>query len=96
MVSTWCIGNAWANQGELENTLHLDVRDDWVLLDPFTKYMLIGSCWESVDSFCYLGDILSTDGGCESTVITRIRTALGKLRHLLPILASKNLTGQGL
>ena len=48
-----------------------------------------GEPLESVDS-CYLGDMLSGDGGCESAVITRGRTAWGKYRDLLPILSSKN------
>ena len=34
-----------------------------------------GEPLESVDSFCYLGDMLSAGGGCESAVITRGRTA---------------------
>ena len=49
-----------------------------------------GEPLESVDSFCYLGDMLSAGGGCESAVITRGRTAWGKYRDLLPILSSKN------
>ena len=49
-VSTGSIGDVQANQRELGNTLHLGVRDVWVLLEPFirnqmTKYMLMGSCW---------------------------------------------------
>ena len=33
-----------------------------------------GEPLESVDSFCYLGDMLGAGGGCESAVITRGRT----------------------
>ena len=49
-----------------------------------------GEPLEDVDSLCYLGDMLSAGGGCESAVITRGRTAWGKCRDLLPILSSKN------
>ena len=46
-----------------------------------------GKLLESVDSFCYLGDMISAGGGCETAAITRARTALGKYRDLLPIFA---------
>ena len=42
-----------------------------------------------VDSFCYLGD---AGGGCDLSVITRIRSAWGKFRELLPILTSHALS----
>ena len=54
----------------------------------YDKIYADGEPLESVDSFCYLGDMLG--GGCESVVITRGRTAWGKYRDLLPILSSKN------
>ena len=41
-----------------------------------------------VDSFCYLGDTIGAGGGCDLSVITRIRSAWGKFRELLPILTS--------
>ena len=41
-----------------------------------------------VDSFCYLGDTIGAGGGCDLSVITRIRSAWCKLRELLPILTS--------
>ena len=37
-----------------------------------------------VDSFCYLGDTIGAGGGCDLSVITRIRSAWGKFRELLP------------
>ena len=45
-----------------------------------------------VDSFCYLGDTTGAGGGCDLSVITRIRSAWGKIRELLPILTSRALS----
>ena len=45
-----------------------------------------------VDSFCYLGDTISAGGGCDLSVITRIRSAWGKFRELLPIVSSHALS----
>ena len=41
-----------------------------------------------VDSFCYLGDIISAGGQSDLSVITRVRSASGKFRELLPVLTS--------
>ena len=43
-------------------------------------------------SFCYLDDMLSAGGGCEITVITRVKTAWKKFRELLPVLTSCHLS----
>ena len=45
-------------------------------------------CSHVVDSFCYLGDTIGAGGGCDLSVITRIRSAWDKFRELLPILTS--------
>ena len=45
-----------------------------------------------VDSFCYLGDTLGAGGGCELSIIARIRCAWGKFRELLPLLTSRGLS----
>ena len=45
-----------------------------------------------VDSFCYLGDTIGAGGGCDLSVITRIRSAWGKFWELLPILTSHALS----
>ena len=45
-----------------------------------------------VDSFCYLGDTIGAGGGCDLSVITRIRSAWCKFRELLPILTSRTLS----
>ena len=44
-----------------------------------------------VDSFCYLGDMLSAGGGCEIAVTTRVKTAWKKFREL-PVLTSCHLS----
>ena len=41
---------------------------------------------EKVDKFCYLGDVLDADGGCDSAVTTRVRSAWKKFCEYLPIL----------
>ena len=41
---------------------------------------------EVVASFCYLGDMLSAGGGCETAVTTHVKTAWKKFRELLPVL----------
>jgi len=46
---------------------------------------------EVVAEFCYLGDMLSSGGGCELASTVRCRTAWGKFRELLPILTNKHL-----
>ena len=43
-------------------------------------------------SFCYLGDILCTGGGCALAIATRCSTAWGKFRKLLRIPTSKHVS----
>ena len=47
---------------------------------------------EVVASFCYLGDMLSAGGGCETTVATHVKTARKKFREQLPVLTSRHLS----
>jgi len=47
----------------------------------------MGVLLEKVDKFCYLGDMLDTDGGCDSAVTAGVRSAWKKFR--------KYLTGKG-
>ena len=44
---------------------------------------------EVVESFVYLGDEISSNGGCEISTIARIRSAGGKFRQLLPLLTNR-------
>ena len=48
-----------------------------------------GVVLEKVEKFCYLGDMLSKEGGAELVVVTRIRGAWKKFRELAPIVTSK-------
>ena len=41
-----------------------------------------------VDTFCYLGDLLDTGGGAESSSITRVSCDWKMFRDLLPLLGS--------
>ena len=43
-------------------------------------------------NFCYLGDMLCSGGGCDSTIAARCCVALGKLRKLLPVHTSSHLS----
>jgi len=50
-----------------------------------------GVSLEKVDKCCYLGDMLDADGGCDSAVTTRVRSAWKKFREYLPFLSGKGL-----
>ena len=47
---------------------------------------------EVVASICYLGDMLSAAGGCELSTTTCVKTALKKLKELLPVFSSCHLS----
>jgi len=61
--------------GGLNTDLHLDIGN--------------GISLEKIDKFCYFGDMLDVDGGCDSTVTARVRSAWKKFREYLPILTGK-------
>ena len=44
---------------------------------------------EFVDTFCYLGDMLSAGGGVEEAFHCRVRCAWGKFNELMPILTMR-------
>ena len=48
-----------------------------------------GVSLEKVDKFCYLGDMLDADAGCDSAVTAGVRSVLEKFREYLPILTGK-------
>jgi len=45
--------------------------------------------FESVDRFCYLGDMISAGGGADFVSRTRVRCAWSKFRELEPILTAR-------
>lgn len=51
-----------------------------------------GGSLEVVENFCYLGDMLGSEGGVERSVITRVGTAWRKFRELLCLLTSRVLS----
>ena len=60
---------------------------------PHNEWLLVqDKKLDVVDSFCYLGDTIGAGGGCDFSVITRIRSAWGKFRELSPILTSRALS----
>jgi len=61
----------------LNTDLHLDIGN--------------GVALDKVDEFCYLGDTLDADGGCDSAVTTRVRSAWKTFSEYLPILTGKRI-----
>jgi len=47
---------------------------------------------ELVDTFCYLGDMLSVDGDADAAVEARIRTGWNKFRQLVPLLTNRDIS----
>ena len=59
---------------------------------PIAQVEVDGTLLDVEASFCYLGDMLGTGGGCTLAIATRCSTAWGKFRKLLPILNSKHVS----
>ena len=51
-----------------------------------------GHEYEIVDKFCYLGDMLSQEGGCEHAILKRIQTGWLKFRELSGLLIGKGMS----
>jgi len=47
---------------------------------------------EVVDTFCYLGDMLSGDGDADAAVEARIRIGWNKFRQLVPLLTNRDIS----
>ena len=62
----------------LNTDLHLDIGNGLSVVSR-----------EKVDRFCYLGDTLNADGGCDSAITSRVRSAWKKFSEYLPILTGK-------
>jgi len=54
-------------------------------------YIGAGANLEVVDKFCYLGDVLSVDGGADAAVKARIRIGWNKFRQLVPLLTNRDI-----
>ena len=65
----------------LETPWAIDEREDKEVVVENEKL-------EVVPNFCYLGDMLSTGGGCELAVITCCKCTWGKFCQLLPFLTN--------
>ena len=50
-----------------------------------------GHEYEVVDKLCYLGDMLSQEGGCEHAILKRIQTGWLKFRELSGLLIGKGI-----
>ena len=48
--------------------------------------------YEIVDKFCYLGDMLSQEGGCEYAMLKRIQTGWLKFKELSGLLIGKGMS----
>ena len=59
---------------------------------PVTGIPVDNSLLDVESEFCYLGDVLSAEGGCLQAIIARCSAAWGKFKKLLPILTSKHLS----
>ena len=51
-----------------------------------------GHEYEVVDKLCYLGDMLSQEGGCEHAILKRIQTGWLKFRELSGLLIGKGMS----
>ena len=91
-ASTGCTRNAVGSSAS-QRTLITDVVGASELLAPWTAGHRGKSqvqTWQAEDCsfFCYLGDMLSTAGGCELSTTTRVKTAWKKFKEQLPGLSS--------
>ena len=65
----------------------LNVVDSDEMSDSKAESTTVGL--EFVDTFCYLGDMLSAGGGVEESVRCRVRCVWGKFNELMPILTMR-------
>ena len=59
---------------------------------PLESVDVDGSKLDVVPEFCYLGDMLSSGGGCTDAIAVRCRSAWKKFRELLPIFTTKHVS----
>ena len=51
-----------------------------------------GGKLEKVEKFCYLGDMISTEGGIDQAVVARIRSGWNRFRQLASFLTAKDIS----
>ena len=68
-------------KGELSETRQINSQINGLHID--------GHEYEIVDKLCYLGDMLSQEGGCEHAILKRIQTGWLKFRELSGLLIGK-------
>ena len=71
-------------KGELCETRQVNSQVNGLYIDSH-KY-------EIVDKFCYLGDMMSQEGGCEHATLKRIQTGWLKFRELSSLLIGKGMS----
>ena len=71
-------------KGELSETRQVNSLVNGLHID--------GHEYEIVEEFCYLGDMLSQEGGCEHAILKRIQTGWLKFRELSGVLIGKGMS----
>ena len=65
----------------------------WLIDDrTVTEVYIDGTMLDMEATFCYLGDMLCSGGGCDSVIAARCCVAWGKFRKLLPVLTTRHLS----
>ena len=71
-------------KGELSETRQVNSQVNGLHIDDH-EYEIVGN-------FCYLGDMLSQEGGCEHAILKGIQTGWLKFRELLGLLIGKGMS----
>ena len=68
---------------------HGKIQDHQVA--SMTNMIISEDEYDVVPAFCHLGDMIGQSGGCEDSVVTRIRSAWKHFHELLPILTDRGI-----
>ena len=66
--------------------------DSQVSVVDYKAVELDGNKYEVVNQFCYLGDMISAEGGSAAITVVRVKSSWKGFRVLLPLLASRVIT----
>jgi len=66
--------------------------DQLASVDRTSMDIADGASLESVDMFCYLGDMLSVDDNADAAVEARVCNGWNKFRHLVRLLTNKDVS----